>query len=121
MSLMFMLFALMGAVIVLGSGSFALRRVLAHMEARAAVAEPEPPPGADPGATADGHVGGYVPAQRDADELPAELLARVRNLVALGRTDEAVRVVRSRLGGDEGRARGVVRRLGEEGRPALEP
>ncbi|WP_017588263.1 hypothetical protein [Nocardiopsis ganjiahuensis] len=121
MSLLFMLFALMGAVVVLGVGSYALRRVLAHMEARVAVAEPEPPPRADPGVNADGHVGGYVPAQRHPDELPAELLARVRNLVALGRTDEAVRVVRARLGGDEVRARGVVRRVGEEGRPALEP
>lgn len=112
-----MLFALMGAVVVLGGGSYALRRVLAYMEARVAVAEPEPPPKFDPGP----HVGGYVPAQRDPDELPAELRARVRDLVALGRADEAVRVVRNRLGGDEDRARGVVRRLGGEGRPALEP
>lgn len=117
MSLLFMLFALMGAVIVLGGGSYALRRVLAHMEARVAVAEPEPPPRTDLGH----HVGGYVPVQRDPDELPAEMLSRVRNLIVLGRTDEAVRLVRTRLGGDEGRARRVVRRLGEEGRPALEP
>ncbi|GAA1104950.1 hypothetical protein [Nocardiopsis metallicus] len=117
MSLLFMLFALMGAVIVLGGGSYALRRVLAHMEARVAVAEPEPPPRAEHG----NHVGGYVPIQRDPDELPAEVLSRARNLVALGRADEAVRLVRTRLGGDENRARLVVRRLGEEGRPALEP
>lgn len=121
MSLMFMLFALMGAVVVLGGGSYALRRVLAHLEARVAMAEPEPPPRGGPGTHAGGHVGGYVPAQRDPDELPAELRARVRNLVALGRTDEAVRVVRASLGGDERRARGVVRRLGGEERPALEP
>ena len=112
-----MLFALMGAVVVLGGGSYALRRVLAHMEARVAVAEPEPPPRDEP----DPHVGGYVPARRDSDELPDDLRARVRNLVALGRTDEAVRVVRTRLGGDEARARGIVRRAGDGERPALGP
>ncbi|MGW5876271.1 hypothetical protein ACWFMI_06930 [Nocardiopsis terrae] len=117
MSLMFMLFALMGAVIVLGGGSYALRRVLAHMEERVPVAEPEPPP--EP--VSDSQVGGYVPAPRDSDELPEELRTRVRNLLALGREDEAVRLIRTRLDGDEGRARRAVRRLGGGGRPALEP
>ncbi len=118
MSLMFMLFALMGAVVVVGGGSYALRRVLAHMDARLETAEPEPPPSVEPDPQ---HVGGYVPVQGDPGDLPAELRARVRNLIALGRTDDAVRVVRTRLGGDEAGARGVVRRLGGEERPALEP
>ncbi|MFE1167813.1 hypothetical protein [Nocardiopsis sp. NPDC058789] len=116
MSLMFMLFALLGAVVVLGGGSYALRSVLAHMEARVALAEPEPPPRPEP----DPHVGGYVPVQGDPGALPAELRDRVRNLIALGRTEDAVRVVRARLGGDEAGALRVVRRLGGEERPALE-
>ncbi|MFE9244205.1 hypothetical protein [Nocardiopsis sp. NPDC006938] len=142
MSLMFMLFALLGAVVVLGGGSYALRGVLAHMEARAEVPEPKPPPRAVP----DPHVGGYVPVRGGADArpapsagapdtgpddrpgngppsdaLPGDLRARVRDLVALDRTDDAVRMVRERLGGDERRARGLVRGLGGEERPALEP
>ena len=110
-----MLFALLGSVVVLGGGFYALRRVVDRMVARVAVAEPEPPRPAP-----RRHVGGYVPAPRDPDELSAELRSRVHNLVALGRVDEAVRVVAEHLDGDEGRARGVVRRLGG-GRAALEP
>ena len=120
MSLLFMLFALMGAVVVLGGGTYALRRVIAHMEARVAMAEPEPPPRPAPEPMPGSHVGGYVPAPREPDDIPYELRSRVRNLVALGRRDEAVRMVRERLGADERRARGVVRRLEGGGRPALE-
>ncbi|WP_460772582.1 hypothetical protein [Nocardiopsis nanhaiensis] len=115
MSLMFMLFALLGAVVVLGGGFYGLRLVVGRMEARGAVVEPEPPRSAP-----RRDVGGYVPAPREADELPAELRSRVHNLIALGCIDEAVRAVREHLDGDEGRARGIVRRLGG-GRAALEP
>ena len=115
MSLMFMLFALVGAVVVLGVGSYVLRGVLARMETRHP--EPEPPPRAGPKEV----VGGYVPAQRDPDELPAGLRARVRNLMLLGNAEEALDLVASHLGGDQARARRVLRRLDGDGRPALEP
>ncbi|MBR8745035.1 hypothetical protein [Nocardiopsis sp. MG754419] len=117
MSLMLMMVALLSAVVFLGGGSYVLRGVLARMESRHAWAEPEPPPRAGPRED----VGGYVPAQRDPDELPADLRARAGNLVALGRTDEAVHLVTPHLGGDEARARRAVGRLRAGGRPALEP
>ena len=117
MSLMFMLFALLGAVVVLGVGSYVLRGVLARMETRHALPEPEPPPRAGPRDV----VGGYVPARRDPDELPAGLRARARNLMVLGRTDEALDLVASHLDGDHARARRVLRYLRGDGRPALEP
>ncbi|MFB8762904.1 hypothetical protein [Nocardiopsis alba] len=116
MSLMFMLFALMGAVVVLAGGSYVLREVLARMEPRSAVAEPEPPPAEVPRP----HVGGYVPVDREVDELPSGLRERARNLVALDRADEAVRLLRPHLDGDEERARRALRRLDGDGRPALE-
>lgn len=116
MSLMFMLFALVGAVVVLGVGSYVLRGVLSRMETHHALPEPEPPPRAGPKEV----VGGYVPAQRDPEELPADLRARVRNLMVLGHTDEALGLVASHLGGDRARARLVLRRLDGDGRRALE-
>ncbi|CAL9462803.1 hypothetical protein SUDANB121_02686 [Nocardiopsis dassonvillei] len=116
MSLLFMLLALVGAVVVLAGGSYALRRVIgavaARLEADEAPAPVEPAP--------DPQVGGYVPAPRAPGELPARLRARAANLVALGRTEEAVRLVRDRLDGDEEQARGIVAELGGDAPPALE-
>lgn len=64
MSLMFMLLTLVGAVVVLGGGSYVLRTLLARMEPHDVFTEPEPPPRAGPGP----HVGGYVPAPRDPED-----------------------------------------------------
>ncbi|MFL1377233.1 MULTISPECIES: hypothetical protein [unclassified Nocardiopsis] len=119
MSLLFMLVALVGAVLVLAGGSYALRRVIAAVAARLEADEAPPAP-VGPGPAAQ--VGGYVPAPRVPGELPPQLRARVANLVALGRSDEAVRLVRDRLDGDEDQARGIVAALGGDGdgTPALE-
>lgn len=118
MSLLFMLVALVGAVLVLAGGSYALRRVIAAVAAR--LEADEAPAPVDPGPPAQ--VGGYVPAPRVPGELPPQLRARVADLVALGRSEEAVRLVRDRLDGDEDRARGIVAALGGDGdgTPALE-
>ncbi|WP_306367276.1 hypothetical protein [Nocardiopsis sp. CC223A] len=117
MSLFFMLVALVGAVLVLAGGSYALRRVISAVTAR--LAADEAPAPVDPGPEAQ--IGGYVPAPRVPGELPPQLRARVADLVALGRSEEAVRLVRDRLDGDEGRARGIVAALGGDGdTPALE-
>lgn len=105
MSLLFMLVALLGAVLVLAGGSYTLRRVLDR---------PKSSPGAGGGATITPltHVGGYVPAPRAPEELPSSLRTRVRDLVALGRREEAVRLVRERVDGDDERARRIVADLG---------
>ncbi|WP_433698704.1 hypothetical protein [Nocardiopsis sp. CA-288880] len=119
MSLMFMLFALLGSIVVLAAGSLALRRVVAYLNDRLVVGE-ETALQAEP----EQHVGGYVPAPRGQEDLPHSLRARVHDLVALGRDEEAVRVVRERLGADEVRARRIVAGLGGDGtgsRRALEP
>lgn len=96
-----MLVALLGAVLVLAGGSYALRRVLDR---------PKRSPEVGGGATITplSHVGGYVPAPRVPEELSSSLCTRVRDLVALGRREEAVRLVRDRVGGDERRARRIV-------------
>src|SRR5690625_2585462 len=82
MSLLFMLVALLGAVLVLAGGSYALRRVLDR---------PKRSPEVGGGATITSlsHVGGYVPAPRVPEELSSSLCTRVRDLVALGRREEA--------------------------------
>lgn len=113
MSMMFMLFALLGALLVLGGGSYALHQLLAFQERRPTTAEEPPVP--EPSAEPVPHVGGYVPVLRDPDGLPPALRARVQDLVALGRTEEAVRMVREDVDGDEGRARRIVSGLGGDG------
>lgn len=115
MSLLFMLLALVGAVLVLAGGSYALRRVIAAVTPRPE-ADGAPVP-VEPGP--DAQVGGYVPAPRVPGELPPRLRARAIDLVALGRSEEAVRLVRDRLDGDEEQARGIVAALGD-GPPAPE-
>ncbi len=110
-----MLFALSGALLVLGGGSYTLRRILARMDGAAAAVEspvPEPPMEPEP----ESQVGGYVPASQEPDGLPPSLCARVRDLVALGRGEEAVRMVRERVDVDEVRARRIVAGLGGDGR-----
>ncbi|MEV2275760.1 hypothetical protein AB0I72_09250 [Nocardiopsis sp. NPDC049922] len=120
MSLVFMVLLLVGAVLVLGGGSYAVRRVIAALEERLAAARA---PDTGPPAAPEPQVGGYVPGPRRPEDLSAELRARVRDLVSLGRTEEAVRVVGERAEVDEDRARGIVAELGDGAGPgtALEP
>ena len=101
MSLLFMLVALLGAVLVLAGGTYALRRMLER---------PKPPSRAEGGTSAPSisHVGGYVPAPRSPEELPSSLRTRVRDLAMAGRWEDAVQLVRERVDGDEGRARRIV-------------
>ncbi|WP_316042313.1 hypothetical protein [Nocardiopsis sp. CNR-923] len=116
---MFMVLLLVGAVLVLGGGSYAVRRIIASLEERLAAGRT---PDADPLTGPELQVGGYVPGPRSPEDLPPELRARVRGLVALGRTEEAVRMVGERAEVDEGRARGIVAELGGAGPgPVLEP
>ncbi|NYH53224.1 hypothetical protein HNR06_002813 [Nocardiopsis arvandica] len=110
--MMFMLFALSGALLVLGGGSYALRWILARRNGTAAADLPVPEPQVEP----EPQVGGYVPAPRESDGLPPATCARVRDLVALDRGEEAVRMVRDRVGVDETRARRIVAGLGGDGR-----
>jgi hypothetical protein len=115
MSLLFMLLALVGALLVLGGGSYAVRFIVARLGDRdTAVGEGPGPPEAGPAAGNLAPVGGYAPVPWPRaegprpDDLPPPVRARVANLVALGRTEEAVRLVRERVGADEGRARRIV-------------
>ncbi|KOX16427.1 hypothetical protein [Nocardiopsis sp. NRRL B-16309] len=129
MSLLFMLLALVGCLLVLGGGSYALRRVIAYLGSRPdAVGEDSGPPSAVSAADRE-HVGGYVFAPRpdgegrEPEDVASSVRARAANLVALGRIEEAVRVVRERAGADEERARrivGALERSADPG-PALEP
>lgn len=107
-----MLVALLGSILVLGAGSYALRFLISHLETR--FAAPQAPAGHSP-VENEGPVGGYVPAPRVPGELTRDIRARVRNLVALGRTEEAVRLVREHVDGDEARARRIVAELGGTG------
>ncbi|RKS07363.1 hypothetical protein DFP74_3031 [Nocardiopsis sp. Huas11] len=123
-----MLFALVGCLLVLGGGSYALRRVIARLG-------PGPDAAAQSGGAAEvppqarAEVGGYVPAPwpdgeaGEPDDLSSSVRSRAANLVALGRTEEAVRLLREREGTDEERARlivGALERSDGPG-PALEP
>ena len=129
MSLLFMLLALVGCLVVIGGGSLVLRRVIAHLGSRSdAVGEGHGSSAAVP-APDGAQVGGYVPAPwpdgegREPEELPSSVRTRAANLVALGRTEEAVRLVRERSGADEERARRIVGALERSAGPgpALEP
>ncbi|WP_026118417.1 hypothetical protein [Nocardiopsis salina] len=114
MSLMLMMFALLGAVVVLGGGSYALRRVVARIEQG-----PRPPGSAGP--PGDAQVGGYVPATSSPEQLSDTVRRRVLALVADGRREEAVRMVAERLRADHARARRIVADLvgpGATGDPA---
>lgn len=108
MSLMLMMIALLGAVVVLGGGSYALRRVVARIE------EGRRPP-RPPGPLSEAQVGGYVPAAHSHGQLPDTVRHRVLALVADGRREEAVRMVADRLRADHARARRIVAELGEPG------
>ncbi|MDA0563583.1 hypothetical protein LG943_04440 [Streptomonospora sp. S1-112] len=116
MSLLMMLLALLGAVAVLGLGTWVtarLRGSAAAVEeggaaAPAVEAGAVPPPGGytlleEPGAPA-------VPLSADA-------LERVRALLAEGRGNEAVGAVRDATGADEEGAERIVRRIRATGRP----
>ncbi|MFE3458459.1 hypothetical protein ACFXKD_13035 [Nocardiopsis aegyptia] len=123
MSLLFMLLALVGCLLVLGGGSYALRRVIAYLGSRPdAVGEDSGSPAAVAAADRE-QVGGYVPAPRaeiegaEHGELAPSVRTRAANLVALGRTEEAVRLVRERAGADEERARRIVGALGRSADP----
>lgn len=108
MSLMFMMVALLGAIVVLGGGSYALRLVMARVEQGS-----RPPAGGRRLAAApEAQVGGYVPAPSSEGQLPASVRHRVLALVADGRREEAVRMVAGRLRADHARARRIVADLG---------
>ncbi|WP_116245499.1 hypothetical protein [Nocardiopsis sp. FIRDI 009] len=109
MSLLFMVLLLVGVVLVLGGGSYAVRRIIASLEERLAAGRV---PDIDPSERPEPQVGGYVPGPRNPEDLPPSLRARVRNLVSLDRTEEAVRIVSERVDVDEERARGIVADLG---------
>ncbi|MCY9787331.1 hypothetical protein KIK06_25970 [Nocardiopsis sp. EMB25] len=120
MSLVFMVLLLVGVVLVLGGGSYAVRRIIASLEERLAAGRA---PGAERVEPSETQIGGYVPGPRSPDDLPPSLRARVRNLVSLDRTEEAVRIVSERADVDEERARGIVADLGDGSGPgrALDP
>lgn len=109
MSLMFMMIALLGAVVVLGGGSYALRLVVARVEQRNRPSAG----GRDLTAAPEGQVGGYVPAPPSEERLPASVRHRALALVADGRREEAVRMVADRLRADHARARRIVADLGD--------
>lgn len=56
-----MVFALLGAMVAIAGGSYALRRVVAELDERRAGPEVPPAPAPPP------HTGGYVPAPREED------------------------------------------------------
>ncbi|WP_017538187.1 hypothetical protein [Nocardiopsis halophila] len=112
MSLLLMVLALLGALAVLGGGGLVLDRLLREGERRDG-----PPAVADGAHVADGAAGegGYTVLEgaegRRAEERPAvpgATLARVRELLALGRGVEAVRVMRDETGMDQRTARDAV-------------
>ncbi|CAM3781470.1 Ribosomal protein L7/L12 C-terminal domain-containing protein [Nocardiopsis rhodophaea] len=114
-----MLVALLAAVGVLGLGVWVMGRfVPGDGEVPPGVPRPAVP---EPGAP----VGGYTLVRAadggDAAEadvpVPARTVARVRELLALGREIEAVRVLRDAAGMDERRARETVDRLRDPRRP----
>ncbi|MBB6174981.1 hypothetical protein HNR23_005041 [Nocardiopsis mwathae] len=108
MSFALMIAALLAAVAVLGMGAFLLGRLApggreaACEPGRPAVPRPRPP------------VGGYTLVD-GADEAAA--LERARELLALGREAEAVRVLRDAAGLDDRQAHDTVARLRGLGRP----
>ncbi|CAM3658311.1 hypothetical protein NOGI109294_07790 [Nocardiopsis gilva] len=114
-----MLVALLGAVGVLGLGVWVMGR-LGPGEGEVP-SGPQRPAVPEPGAP----VGGYTLVSAadggdaaEADEpVPAQTVARVRELLALGRGVEAVRVMRDETGMDQRRSREVVDRLRDLGRP----
>ncbi|GHD28104.1 hypothetical protein [Nocardiopsis kunsanensis] len=119
MSLMFMMVVLLGAIAVLGGGSYALRMVVARVEQ----GRRSPGGGRRPTAAPEGQVGGYVPAAPSEERLPASVRHRALALVADGRREEAVRMVADRLRADHARARRIVADLGDPdvaGDPAAE-
>ncbi|MDA2810744.1 hypothetical protein O4J56_08870 [Nocardiopsis sp. RSe5-2] len=114
MSLLLMVLALLGALVVLGGGGLVLDRLLREVEGRrgpprAAAVETGASGPAGPGE------GGYSVLEgaerdgaRDSPSVPAPTLARVRELLALGRGVEAVRVMRDETGMDQSAARDAV-------------
>lgn len=119
MSLLLMVLALLAAVAVLGAGVYLTSR-LPRGGLEEGSAERAPRVAGSPGdadADASTVTGGYTLLAPDAAEVdpdlrvPREVIARVRELLALGRGIEAVRVVRDETGTDLERARDVVARI----------
>ncbi|MDA2806990.1 hypothetical protein [Nocardiopsis suaedae] len=114
MSLLLMVLALLGALAVLGGGGMVLDRLLREVEGRRGppqAADGEP---AGPGSVGPGE-GGYSVLEESTGDgtraspgVPAPTLARVRELLALGRGVEAVRVMRDETGMDQDSARDAV-------------
>lgn len=104
-----MMVALLGAIVVLGGGSYALRLVVARVEqVRRSPADRRDLTGAP-----EEQVGGYVPAPPSEERLPASVRHRALALVADGRREDAVRMVADRLRADHARARRIVADLGD--------
>ncbi|MDA8369009.1 MAG: hypothetical protein M0026_03980 [Nocardiopsaceae bacterium] len=112
MSLLLMVLALLGAMAVLGLGAWTMGRL---QQGREAVGSDTPAPAVEEGPS----IGGYSPAPEVEPgtsrphrlEIPAGTLARVRELLALGRGAEAERVLCEEAGMDPDRARAVVERI----------
>ena len=105
-----MLMALLGAVAVLAGGGYVLDRVVRRGAAPAAEPPPDAPAVADgPGRGAGGYtVLGGERRDRPRPPIPGPVLARVRELLALGRGVEAVRIMRDGTGMDLRQAQEAV-------------
>ncbi|MBV2365783.1 hypothetical protein [Streptomonospora nanhaiensis] len=117
MSLLMMLLALLGAVAVLGLGSWVTGRL---RRSGGAVDDGGAPAPAVEAAGAVPPAGGYTLLEEPgapAVPLSAEDVERVRALLAQGRGNEAVGAVRDATGADEERAAHIVRRIRATGRP----
>lgn len=109
-----MVLALLGALVVLGGGGLVLDRLLREVEGRRGPPRGDGGPGA-PGDRVGPGEGGYTVLEgadreggRASPDVPAPTLARVRELLALGRGVEAVRVMRDETGMDQHTARDAV-------------
>lgn len=120
MSMLLMLIALLGALMVIAAGMVVVRWGTRVRDADA----PEPEPAAEPTEPelpgVSGGVGGYWPFPPEAGpgergpQLPPQTLSRVRGLLASDRGGEAVEVIRRETGMDLHRAREAVETIRRE-------
>lgn len=117
-----MLLALLGALAVLGGGSYLVGRIQHYVDGersqspQTAVPEEEREAAAGEAGPVP-QAGGYAvlaPPQGEASsELSGAVVTRVRNLLALGEGEEAVEIVRDSTGADRDRAREIVAGIGD--------